>query len=250
MCPSHFSRVRLTSPSSQSRVRVIEKFFESQSESWLGRVESLRVIGLQARVNVESHEISHFFYNIFLLWNGAQYVRKWWPTCYEMVLDKLENCAESCFNKFDCRLFISKFVEIALYISLSLSVISKSLAQPWCKCCSLSVSIVLNVRFITNGMCMKNNTQVARSSRNKMITTWDLYCCLVHQWEALGTCCSAFPITTKWFFDQDVKMVLCATFTKRTCNRCGSLQKRGDVVGTFQLALHWKCCFHMLNTWK
>jgi len=26
------------------------------------RVESLRVIGLQARVNVELHEISHFFY--------------------------------------------------------------------------------------------------------------------------------------------------------------------------------------------
>jgi len=27
-------------------------------------------------------------------------------------------------------------------------------------------------------------------------------------------------------------------------------KKRGDVVGTFQLALHWKCGFHMLNTWK
>jgi len=27
-------------------------------------VESLRIIGLQARVNVESHENSHFFYDI------------------------------------------------------------------------------------------------------------------------------------------------------------------------------------------
>jgi len=30
-------------------------------------VESLRVIGLQARVSVESHEISRFFYDTFLL---------------------------------------------------------------------------------------------------------------------------------------------------------------------------------------
>jgi len=67
-----------------------------------------------------------------------------------MTPDKLENCAQCCFNKFDCRLFISKFIEIAFYLSLSLSVISKSLAQPWCKCYSLSVSIVLSVRFTTN----------------------------------------------------------------------------------------------------
>ena len=56
--------------------------------------------------------------------------------------------------------------------------------------------------------------------------------------EALRTCCSAFPITTKWCFDQDAKVLPGATLTKRTCNRCGSLQKRGDIVGTFQLALH------------
>jgi len=155
-----------------------------------------------------------------------------------MAPDKLENCAQCCFNKFDCRLFISTFIEIAFYLSLSISVISKNLAQPWCKCCSLSVSTVLNVRFTTNGMGMMNNTQVARTSRNKMITTWDLHCCLVQQWEALRTCCSAFPITSKWCFDQDVKVVPGATFTKITRNRCCSLQKRGDVVGTFQLALH------------
>ena len=167
-----------------------------------------------------------------------------------MAPDKLENSAQ-CFNKFDRRLFISKFIDIAFYLSLSLPVISKSLTQPWCKCCSLSVSIVLNVRFATNGMCMMNNTHVARNAaENKIITTCDLNCCLVQQWEALRTCCSAFPITTKWCFDQNVKVVPGATFTKRTCNRCGSLQKRGDVVGTFQLELHWKCGFHMLNTWQ
>ena len=101
--------------------------------------------------------------------------------CYEMVPNKLENCAQCCFNKFDCRLFLSKFIEIAFYLSLSLSVISKSLAQPWCKCCNLSVSIALNMCFTTNGMCMTNNTHVARTSRNKMITAWNLHCCLVQQ---------------------------------------------------------------------
>jgi len=35
-------------------------------------VESLRVIGLQARVKVESNEISHFFYDFLMLWNGTQ----------------------------------------------------------------------------------------------------------------------------------------------------------------------------------
>ena len=37
---------------------------------------------------------------------------------------------------------------------------------------------------------------------------------------------------------------------KRTCNRCGSLQKWREVVGTIQLMLHWKCGFRVLNTWK
>ena len=56
-------------------------------------------------------------------------------------------------------------------------------------------------------MCVMNNTRVARTSRNKISMTWDLYCCLVPQCEGLRTCCSAFPTTTKWCFDQDVKMV-------------------------------------------
>ena len=50
-------------------------------------IESLRVIGLQARVNFESHEISHLFYHI-------SYAMKWRPTCYKMVPDKLENGAQ------------------------------------------------------------------------------------------------------------------------------------------------------------
>jgi len=46
-----------------------------------------------------------------------------------MVPDKLENGTQCFFNKFDCRLFISKFSQFAFYLSLLHSVISKSLAQ-------------------------------------------------------------------------------------------------------------------------
>jgi len=97
-----------------------------------------------------------------------------------MAPDKLDNGARCCFNKFDCRLFISKFFQFALYLSLSLSVISKSLAQQCCKCCSLSVSIVLNVKITTNEMYVMNNTHVARTSRNEMRTTWDFIVAWCH----------------------------------------------------------------------
>jgi len=40
-------------------------------------VESLRVIGFQARVNVVSKEIWHYCC-VFLLWNGARWVREWY----------------------------------------------------------------------------------------------------------------------------------------------------------------------------
>ena len=47
-----------------------------------------------------------------------------------------------------------------------------------------------------------------------------------------------------------MKVLPGTTLTKRTCNRCGSLEKRGDVVATSRVALHWKCSFHMPSTWK
>jgi len=102
---------------------------------------------------------------------------------------------------------------------------------------------VVNVRFTTNGMCVKNNTHVPRTSRNRMSTTWDLYCCLVPQCEAVRTCCSALLITTKWCFDQDVKVVPGTTFTKRICNGCGSLQKRGDVCWNLSVGVALKVWF-------
>ena len=106
------------------------------------------------------------------------------------------------------------------------------------------------MRFTTNVMCVKKNTHVVRISRNRMSRTYDLYCCLVPQCEALRTCCSAFLITTKWWFDKAAKVVPGTTFTKRTCNGCGSLQKRGYAVATSGIALYWECGFRMANAWK
>jgi len=97
-----------------------------------------------------------------------------------MARDKSENGAQCCFNKFECRLFISKFSQFVFYLSLSLPFISMTLGQPCCKCCNLSVSVVVNVWFITNGMCMKDNAHVVRTSRNGMSTTWNLCCCWCH----------------------------------------------------------------------
>ena len=71
----------------------------------------------------------------------------------------------------------------------------------------------------------------------------DVYCCLVPPREALRTCCSAFPITTKSHLHQEVKVVPSTTFTKRTYNGCGSVQKQRDVVATSRLALQVWCSY-------
>jgi len=66
MCLSHVSRIRVKSPLSQSRVKVIYKFFEPDSSHHLVRlsqsgvtraVESLQVFGFQAQDNVDKNEI-------------------------------------------------------------------------------------------------------------------------------------------------------------------------------------------------
>jgi len=48
-------------------------------------------------------------------------------------------------------------------------------------------------------MCVKNNTimYVARTSNNRVISSGDLYCCLLPRCEALRTCRSGFPIATR-----------------------------------------------------
>jgi len=183
MCQSHFCHVRVTSPSSQIRVRVIKKFFESSL-----------VMTWSSRVRVESQELSSHFeslvcklesmssqmkFHIFsmtsscyemahnLLQNGARRGRKWCRTCYEMVPNKLKNGAQCSLNKLVCRLCISTFIQFAFELSLSLSVIPTSLVQPCCKCCKLSVSVLLNVRFTMNKMWVKNNTHICSANKQK-----------------------------------------------------------------------------------
>ena len=65
-----------------------------------------------------NHMKFHIFPMTFLCYEMCQ-------TCYKMAPNNIENGAQSCFNKFDCTLFISKFSQFAFYLSLSLSVISK-----------------------------------------------------------------------------------------------------------------------------
>jgi len=71
----------------------------------------------------------------------------------------------------------------------------------------------------------------------------DLYCCLLPLYKALHTCCSGFPIATKWCCDQDVEVVPSSAITQRMCDRCGSLLKGGDVVATSQWCCV-KCVIH------
>ena len=67
------------------------------------------------------------------------------------------------------------------------------------RCCNLSVDVALKVRFTTNGMCAKSNTQiyVTWTSDNRVISSGDLYYCLLPHCEALRTCHSSFLITTQ-----------------------------------------------------
>jgi len=111
------------SESSQSHL----KFFrvESQSESWLGRVES--------ESSLENCRVtsSHWFASSSqcrVTRNSTFFLRHFFamklrPTCHKMAPDQLENGTQCCFNKFDCRFFISKFSQFAFYLSLSHSVI-------------------------------------------------------------------------------------------------------------------------------
>ena len=72
--------------------RVKSELLLGQSRKSHDLVESLRVYGLQDRVNVESYEISHFF----LL---HLYAMKWHPIPYKMATDKLENGGQHAIKR-------------------------------------------------------------------------------------------------------------------------------------------------------
>jgi len=70
--------------------------------------------------------------------------------------------------------FYVNFLSLHFICLFPLSLISK-IYPNLATTVSASVSVVVNVRFTTNGMCVKNNTHVLRTSTNKMSTTWDLF---------------------------------------------------------------------------
>jgi len=157
---SHPKLFRVESESSHDLVESSQSQYTTNVESLICKLESM------------SSQIKfHIFSMTFLR--------------YEMVSNMLWNGVQCYFSKFDCRLYISKFFQFAFYLSLSLPVISTSLAKTCCRCCKLSASVVLNAQFTTSGMCVKNNTHiyVVRKSRNRISTTCDLYRHLLPQCE-------------------------------------------------------------------
>jgi len=61
--------------------------------------------------------------------------------------------------------------------------------------------------------------------RKQAIVEWSCHVnSIVASCHSMKLCAYAtrsFLIATKWCYDQDVEVVLCETFTKRTCDRCG-----------------------------
>jgi len=94
-------------------------------------------------------------------------------------------------------------------------------------------------------MCAKNKNMYAWSKQaiKIEIATHDLYCCLLPPCEALHTCHSGFPITSKWCCDQDVKVMPSSAFTQRTCDRGGCCKKEGMLLQP----LRWCCVDCMIH---
>jgi len=131
MCPSHFRRIKVTSPSSQSHI----KNFQVESESIQDLVESE-----SSHKNCEVTSSCWFASSsqCRVKWNITFFrclffAMKWHPTCYKMAPEKLQDSAQCYFSKFDWRFFIYNFLwkkkQFERYLSLSLSVISTSFAS-------------------------------------------------------------------------------------------------------------------------
>ena len=108
-------------------------------------------------------------------------------------------------------------------------------------CCNLSGGVALIVWFITNGMCVKNNTimYVARTSNNRVISSGDLYSCLLPRCEALRTCRSGFPIA-----------IVSTDTTWRNTHACDVKHHFGDVYEILPNSTHPQLHFTVLGFLK
>jgi len=82
-------------------------------------------------------------------------------------------------------------------------------------------------------MCTRNNAHiyVARTSNNRVISSGDLYCCLLQQWEALRTCRSCFPIRTI-LSSQKLPTDQIPTYAAWTCVSALAISVWGATAGT------------------
>jgi len=60
--------------------------------------------------------------------------------------------------------------------------------------------LIMLVNLVNSWLCLL-------TVMTRVISLGELYCCLLPQCKALRTCCSGFPIATKWYCDQDVAVV-------------------------------------------
>jgi len=216
------------SESQALRVRVIQNFFESDSRHEFVESES-------------SHKycwvtLSHWFASssqcrgklnfTFFLW--PFYAMKWRQTCCKLMPDKVENSSQNAMkwrpkmvpnvvsaSLIAGYLYLSVF-QFAFYLSLSLLVISTGLAQTCCNYCNLSSSVVLNVRFTTNEMCVKNKTYNLHicdpnKQKHNEHNVWSLCC---HKVKLCTLAAQAFQSQQVVLLcDQDAKLVPGATWT-------------------------------------
>jgi len=79
---------------------------------------------------------------------------------------------------------------------------------------------------------------VARTSNNRVISSGDLYCCLLPRCEALHICHSGFPIATKWCCYQEVEVMPSSAFTQKE-HAIGVVRCKKE--GMLLQPLRWRC---------
>jgi len=167
----------------------------------------------------------HFAILIFPYFSIFMFLQMNWSSTGKHSISNASRKLESDQNDNSQRLMLSCIFSLCLGIHL----INCCNLFPW-RCVECAVHHERNVCEEQHHIC------VARTSNNRVISSGELYCCLLPQCEALRTCRSGFPFVTKWCCDQDVKVVPSEAFPKSTCDRRSSLKKGGDIVA---LALRW-----------
>jgi len=139
------------------------------------------------------------------------------------MIEKISEFSEKCQNMKDGRIILSYFRQVT-----EMSQQKNSFEH--CLCCNHSAGVELKCAVHHKRMCVRTTLYVVQTSNNRVILSAELYCCLLPQCEALCTCCSGFPIATKWCCDRDVKVMPGSAFTQRTCKGVVCCKKEGMLL--------------------